>query len=449
MARLPDEVVGNALTSQTSWSVLTDLVDVGSRMAGQAGEATGATIVRDAFERYGLSDVHISGFEIDGWWRGEASLAVDEPRERVYGGEHETLALPGSPAGTVEGPLVDVGTGTAEEFESTDLDGGIAMASSKSPDDHDRWIHRMEKYVCAAEAGADAFVFRNHVEGCLPPTGEVGYHNRPGPIPAIGVSKEVGDRLVRACEDATVTATVDVDARSESTTSRNVSAAVGPDTEESVLVTAHVDAHDIAEGANDNGAGSALVTEVGRLLDQASEELDTRVQLVTFGSEEIGLWGAYHWAETHDLSAVKAVLNLDGAGASRTLGVNANGFEDLEAAIQATTDRLDVPVSIGSTISPHGDQWAFVQEGVPAAMCYAVSDSSGRGYGHTHADTLDKLDSRDIRALAIQVAEAVLEVADADREIESKARTTIREEIDEGYERELRRGGRWPYEDES
>jgi aminopeptidase YwaD len=283
------------------------------------------------------------------------------------------------------------------------------------------------------------------VEGCLPPTGEVGYHNRPGPIPAVGVSKEVGDRLVRACEENEVTARVAVEARSEPTTSRNVSAAVGPDTDDSVLLTAHVDAHDIAEGANDNGAGSALVTEVGRLLAAAADQLDTRVRLVTFGSEEIGLWGAYHWAETHDLSDVKAVLNLDGAGGSRNLGVNANGFDDLEAAIETAADRLDVPLASGSTISPHGDQWAFVQEGVPAAMCYAVSDSSGRGYGHTHADTLDKLDSRDLRALAIQVAEAVIEVADADRKIEAKSRAVVREEIDEGYEQELRRGGRWPY----
>lgn len=445
MARLPNHVIGAAQTSRAAWDVLSDLVDIGSRMAGQDGEAQGADVIGDTFRRHGLDSISVSEFPIDGWWRDRSTVTVDTPRERTFDSQHEVLSLPGSPSATVEGRLVDVGTGTPAEFDDTNLENAIAMASSRSPEDHERWIHRMEKYVCAAEAGAVAFVFRNHVEGCLPPTGEVGYHNRPGPIPAVGVSKEVGERLLRSTEERAVSATLTVASRSDSTTSRNVEARVGPETDETVLVTAHIDAHDIAEGANDNGAGSALVTEVGRLLSMERSLLDTEVRLITFGSEEIGLWGAYHWTNSHDLSDVKAVLNLDGAGGGRTLGVNANGFSDLEAAITDAADRLDVPLEDGSTISPHGDQWAFVQEGVPSAMCYAHSDSAGRGYGHTHADTLDKLDPRDLRALAIVITEAVVEVADSDREIDRKSRSDIREQIDEGYERELKRGGRWPY----
>lgn len=446
MARLPDAVVGNAHTNSQSWDVLTDLVDVGSRMAGQDGEATGAQIVADAFESAGLDDVSIDEFPIAGWWRGDSSMTIDTPRERTYTAEHEILALPGTPDGTARGRLIDVGPGRPEDFEDRDLEGAVVMASSRTPDEYDRWLHRMEKYVCAAEAGADAFLFRNHVEGCLPPTGEVGYHERPGPIPAVGVSKELGARLERTCNTDTPEVTLTVDCRSAETSSRNVVGSIGPDTEETVLVTAHVDAHDIAEGATDNGAGSALVTEVGRLLAQVPKKLDTNVRLITFGAEEIGLWGAYHWADTHDLSAVKAVLNIDGAGGSGTLGINANGFDDLRDAVETAGENLEAPIQGGSTISPHGDQWAFVQEGVPAAMCYAASETSGRGYGHTHADTLEKLDSRELRSLAVLIAEAVCEVAATDRTIERKDRETIREEIDTGYERELKRGGRWPYE---
>lgn len=54
-----------------------------------------------------------------------------------------------------------------------------------------------------------------------------------------------------------------------------MSGELGPDTNEAVLLTAHVDAHDIAPGANDNGAGAVLVVEVARLLTQIEEELDT------------------------------------------------------------------------------------------------------------------------------------------------------------------------------
>ena len=67
--------------------------------------------------------------------------------------------------------------------------------------------------------------------------------------------------------------------------------------------------------------------------------------------------------------------------------------------------------------------------------------------GHTHADTLDKLVSRDVRDVAVQVAEAVARFAAEEVETPSRTRAETREAIDEGYERELRKGGRWPYDD--
>ncbi|WP_135824031.1 M28 family peptidase [Halorussus ruber] len=450
MSRLPNAVVGDAYTSQFAWETLEELVEVGNRMAGQEGERVGAEVIAEAFEEAGLREVEIDEFEIPGWWRGSSELELADPHPRRYDASHEVIALPGTPAGDAEGEVVDVGYGTPEEFEDADVEGKIAMASSETPESHGRWIHRMEKYVAAAEAGAEGFIFRNHVEGCLPPTGEIGYHNRPGPIPAVGVSAEVGARLARYCADDEARATLSVECRNEETSSRNVEAVVGPaEADSEVLVTAHVDAHDISEGANDNGAGSVLVAEVGRLLAQVEDDLDTRVRLVTFGSEEIGLWGAYHWAESNDLDSVKAVVNVDGAGNSRNLGVMANQFDALAAVFADVTDDLGAPLSRRDTISPHGDQWAFVQEGVPAVMAYTESEGSGRGWGHTHADTLDKLDVRDLRAVAITLTESVLEVADDGREIPHKSREEIRDTIDEGYVQELKRGGRWPYEEGS
>ena len=444
--RLPEGVVGDAQTSGFGWETLTELVDVGSRMAGQEGERRGAEVVRDAFETAGVDDPRIEEFDVPGWWRGGSSLVTHSPHERVHDGQQDVLALPGCPSGEATGPVVDVGDGTYDEFErrSADLDGAVVLASSDTPEEHDRWIHRMEKYANAAEYGATAFVFRNHVEGSLPPTGEVGYHQRPGPIPAVGVSREVGSRLARYAE-AGCEATVSVDCRNAPATSRNVVADVGPDTDRAVWLTAHVDAHDVSDGANDNGAGAALVAEVGRLLTRV--DLDARVRLVTFGAEEIGLWGAHHAAETADLADVKCVVNLDGACSSRSLRVGTNGFESMGEVFAAAADALDAPLTRGNAVSPHGDQWAFVQEGVPATMTSTVSEGSGRGWGHTHADTLDKLDPRDLRDVATLVAEAVARFADESVDTPHRSREAVRDRIDDGYEQELRTGGRWPYGD--
>ena len=460
MTALPDRVVGDARTSDFGWDLLTDLTDIGNRMAGSVGERRGAERVVAAFDEVGLRNAGLDEFEIPGWWRGDSAIDLAGPVERRHEGSHEVIALPGTPSGDVSAPLVDVGDGTDEAFEaaSDELDGAIAMASSRTPDAHDRWIHRMEKYVTAAEHGAVGFVFRNHIEGALPPTGEIGYHNRPGPIPAVGVSKEVGERLVRLAGgdgegDDPVELSIEVDCRNEPTTSVNAVAEVGPDTDEAVFLTAHVDAHDVSDGANDNGAGSAIVAEVGRLLATVEDDLDTRVRLVTFGAEEIGLWGAYHAAETTPRDEIACVINLDGACNSRDLRVGTNGFDGMGAVFEAVAEAFDAPLATGETISPHGDQWAFVQEGIPAVMASTSSDQSGRGWGHTHADTLDKLDPRDLREVATLVAAATYRFATdgggaaGGTEVTHRSRSAIRESIADGYVTELKTGGRWPYDE--
>jgi Zn-dependent M28 family amino/carboxypeptidase len=442
MPRLPAPVVGDAFTSEHAWRTLTDLVEVGNRMAGQEGEREGSAVVEAAFEAAGLREVGTETFDIPGWWRGSSSLSVDGRGE--WSADHHVVALPGTPAGEVEAPIVDLGHGMPAEI-GDEVEGCVTMARSDVAEG-DRWVHRMEKYASAAEHGAVGFVFRNHVPGNLPPTGEVGYHDRPGPIPAVGVSKELGARLARYAEDDAAVG-LSVDCRNAPASSVNTHAVVGPDTETEVLVTAHVDAHDIAEGAEDNGVGSALLPEIGRLLRAVEDDLDTKTRFVAFGSEEIGLYGAYHHAETHQ-GPIKAVMNVDGAGSSRDPRVRTHGFEGLEEPFAAAADRFDAPLVANEDVVPHADSWAFVERGIPAVTIGSVREGKGRGWGHTHADTLDKLDPRDLRALAALYAESVLELADAGREFPHRDPAEIRDALTDGYVRELKVGGRWHFEDD-
>jgi aminopeptidase YwaD len=424
MPGLTDAVVGNAYRSSIAWETLESLVDVGNRMAGQDGEAAAADVVAGAFETAGLRDISRDSFEIPGWWRGSTTLTLPD-HDQEYADPHQLFALPGTPAGEERADIVDVGHGTPEEFEDADLDGKIALASSKTPDEYDRWIHRREKYQAAADAGAVAFLFRNHVEGCLPPTGGVHEGDTPGPIPAAGVSRELGHRLVRYCERETVQAEVAIDCRNETATSQNVSGHVGPDTDEKILVTAHYDAHDIAEGASDNGSGSALVAEVGRLLTALAEGLDIGVECVTFGAEEVGLRGSTHMAETRDLDQIKAVVNLDGIGGSRSLKVSTHEFDGLADTFEAVSEEFSTPIEISDDIVPHSDHWPFVHEGVPGLMAMSQSDDDGRGWGHTHADTLDKLDRRDFRDLAVLLTAGVARLATDEWPVEAVDTDTI------------------------
>src|SRR6056297_499580 len=207
--------IGDTFTSDTGWTHLERLVDVRNRMAGSDGEREAAEATRDALAEH-ADDAWLDDFPIQGWTRGDSG--VETPA-----GVEDCIALPRSPSGDANGDFVDLGHGLPEDFEATDLDGKVVMVASDVPDWYDRYLHRREKYYHAVEAGAAGFVYRNHVEGCLPPTGRVGTPEDPiGDIPALGISSEVGARLARRFDGDEVTVTVEADIHDA--TSQNVHA---------------------------------------------------------------------------------------------------------------------------------------------------------------------------------------------------------------------------------
>jgi Zn-dependent M28 family amino/carboxypeptidase len=430
--------IAEAFTSDVGTSLHEELVNVGNRMGGSEGERRGAEATRDALAEAGARDAHLEEFDVQGWTRGTSSVAAGDET-------FDAIALPRSPPGEVEAELIDLGYGLPEDFEAADVEGKIVVADTNVPDWFDRFVHRTEKYYRAVDGGAVGFVFRNHVEGCLPPTGSVGMEDEPiGDVPAVGMSKEAGARLSRLFEGEQVTVSVDCDVHDA--TSQNVHAVLGPDTEEEILVTSHVDGHDIAEGALDNGAGTAIVVQTARALAEREDELDVKVRFVAFGSEEVGLDGSKHFAETRDLDRIRAVLNNDGSGRARDLRIVTHHFDELGAAARRVADRLDNPIDVVPRLGPHSDHWPFVQRGVPGAQIRSVTGSRGRGWGHTHADTYDKVDPRDVRTHAILVADMAADLAREGVEIPRKDEREIAEKLEaEDIAEGMKIIGDWPY----
>jgi len=436
--------IGDTFTSDVGWNHLEALVDVGDRMAGSAGEREGLELTRDALAEAGARDARIEPFDIQGWERGDSEIRQATNESTVASGHNACIALPRSPAGEATGEFVDLGYGVPGDFD-TDLEEKIVMVSSDTPDSVDRFVHRREKYYHAVEAGAAAFVFANHVEGTLPPTGSVGTDAAPvGDIPAVGVSKEIGARLARRYEGEELT--VAVDCETPDATSGNAVAELGPDTDAFLVVSSHVDAHDIAEGAMDNGAGTATIVEVARALAAREDELDTRVRLVGFGAEEVGLVGSSRVADGVDPERVKAVVNVDSNVFGRTLRLDHHGFDALEAAGERVSDRFDHPIALGGELVPHSDHWPFVQRGIPGYMVSGETEGRGRGWGHTGADTLDKLEPRTLREQAILLTELVVELADDSVTTTRKSDDELASTLDaEGKATGMKITGDWPF----
>ena len=447
------EALGATWQDDRPWEFITQLTSIGDRLAGRPGEARAAELVAETFEAAGVRDVTTETFEITTWDRGDASLQLTAPVERTF----ETIALPYSPGDAVSGPLVDVGYGTPEEVESADLEGAIAVASTTTPSGQ-RFVHRMEKFGMAYDAGAVAFVFVNHVEGQLPPTGSLRF-DAEAEMPGIGVSAETGDWLreyARRAPGAETPkrpggrigggeATVTVDAASGRGQSRNVHGVLGPDTDEEIVVMGHHDAHDVAEGALDNGCGIGTVATIARLLAAVEDDLECRVRVAGVGSEELGLMGSAALARELDLDRVRAVVNADGAGRERDLVAQTQTSETLATIVESIASETGHPIHVNPDPHPYSDHWSFLCEGVPGVQLQSQATGGGergRGWGHTQADTRDKVDPRILREHAMLGALLTLEMTrnDFDRVDSEDLREAM---LEQDFEPGMRAANLW------
>ena len=434
-----DAALGATWRDDAPYRFLRALCELDDRMAGHDGEARAVGLVADAFRDAGVRDVARESFPLTVWTRGETTLRVTDPVERTF----EGVALPYSPSGSVTGPLVDVGYGTHEEIERADLDGAIALARTDSPDD-DRFVHRMESFGHAIDAGAEAFLFRNHVDGQLPPTGSLRF-DEPASAPGVGVSKESGAWLAEyADRDGRVA--LDVKASTTDGESEYVHGVLGPvDADREVVVVAHVDAHDVAEGALDNGCGIAVVVALARTLGRLddADALDARVRVAGLGAEEVGLRGGYALADALDLDDVHAVVNVDGAGRHRDLVAMTHGSDDLETVVDAVASDVDRPVQVDADPHPWSDHWPFLRERVPAVQLHSDSGEPGRGWGHTAADTFDKTDSRIVRehAMLATLLVRVIARSDVGRVDEASLEAAM---VDQDFDAGMAAAGIWP-----
>jgi Zn-dependent M28 family amino/carboxypeptidase len=433
--------IGRSYISDIGQSVLRDLAELGDRPGASGNERRGHECLAERLKAVDVHDLSFHEFEMTKWERGNAGVQTSTPTDR----EFDCIALPGSPAGEVEAEIIHLEYGLPKDFENADLDGKIVVARSDVPEHHDRWMHRREKYFLAYEGGAEGFIYQNHIPGCLPPTGSLGGSmDVMGPIPAVGISKEIGERLALYANEGSVHGSVSVDVSVSDGSSQNVVGTLGPDTNETVVIGAHVDGHDISEGALDNASGVAVLCEVARALADREEDLQRQVTLIGFGAEELGLVGSQQYAETHDLSDVLGIVNCDGAGRARDIIAKTCGFPAMQDVVKGVTSDLGHPVRVVPGVNTHSDHWPFVQRGIPGVQMKSET-GEGRGFGHTYADTLDKTDVRAIRDHGIVIAILIKRLTERDY-IPRRDSESIADELREkGFEEPMRTAGDWPY----
>ncbi len=423
------QIAGEAWTSDRTYQNLLRLCDdFGHRFGGSDSEHRAAVYIEDRMKDYGLQNVEQHRFPMYSWTRGTCLLAMTAPIERSF----SAISMPYTNSGNFEGDVVDVGEGEADDFARLGdrVKGKIVLTDAETNRPGESKSHRTDKYQRAVEAGAIACIFLNQNPGMLHISGAL-YARHPGgesvvdheaAIPGIGISYEAGSAIRRLAQRGTPRVRIRVENSTFISHSANVVGEIpgGELADEVILLGGHYDGHDISQGASDNAAGAVVAMEVGRLLAPFAGQLKRTVRIACFGCEEIGLLGSWHnagsYADGKNGKTLRLMVNLDGAG--RGQGGQEILTATADSALASYFDRLvdehNVKLDTRSSLSVHSDHFPYFMAGFPSVGLSsrdATAGMIGRGYGHTEADTVDKVNLRGLQSASMVVATVAAAVA--------------------------------------
>lgn len=415
---LDQKVVGDIYTSTETMDNLSVLCDdFGSRFGGTEGERLAAAFIQEKLSEYGLKNVHLELIEYLGWTRGETLLEIISPIHKTI----PCITLPYSPPVEMEGEIIDLGDGAPDDFDlrAEEIKGKIVMTTSVfNPKNIKRWVHRKEKFGRSMLAGASGFIFVNHYPGFGPATGGVGHKGQAALIPGISISKEDGAFIQRlAKRKGAVEIRLTTTDKLSPTTSWNIVGDLPGDRfpEEIVMLGSHYDGHDISQGASDPASGVVAVMEAARILAKYASPLPRTIRFVLWGVEEIGLLGSRAYAEKHadKLKNIRFYLNMDGAGGVIPKDIVLHEWPELQSSFEGYRDEMALDFAIGQSFHTASDHYPLLLAGVSTGGIEAVRQNrSGRGYGHTKYDTVDKLTLTGLRDAASLATRLALRITD-------------------------------------
>jgi len=319
-------------------SHLTD--NIGPRLTGSPGMLEANNWTKDKLTEWGLKNAHLEGFEFGpGWTMDRIEVFMTTPRKT------QLYAMPISwhpgTDGALEGEVIHAPLSSKKDFKEWEgkLKGKIVMVDKvpkqsetsnkvfRRRDDAslentekfnvptggaggiDGWVkyksffYEREQFL--AKEGAIAMVRRSprkamlieasayqHLEGKLPT------------IPAISMAYEHYTRAVRLLKDKQpVSFSIDVDVtfhtddmKSYSTIAEIPGKGRRP---EIVMAGAHLDSWFVADGAVDNGAGTAVVMEAVRILKAIGIKPKRTIRVGLWGGEEQGYYGSQQYVMDH------------------------------------------------------------------------------------------------------------------------------------------------------
>jgi Zn-dependent M28 family amino/carboxypeptidase len=152
------------------------------------------------------------------------------------------------------------------------------------------------------------------------------------------------------------------------------------------------------------------------------------IRFIGFACEEIGVTGSTCYVDLHqdEMKDVAIMVNLELGGLANKEGTQHPAFTvfqppKLKDFLSDFADEINYPLTVSEGTSAASDHWPFYMQGVPTIYMHAETSPQrlivGRGWGHTTADTMDKVDHRNLQEGAMVAARLLLRLANQEEKL--------------------------------
>jgi hypothetical protein len=406
--KLDPRLAGLIAADQGLWRDFNDICDCGGRLAGTASEKKAFALLR---ERVRAASPANSGRSIpvpyNGWRARRATLRLADGTMAAC---HPLVRTIATPASGLTAEVVDLGRGTPEEFaeHAGEIAGRIVLVR------HELMfaagtIHRRRKYDMAREKGAVGFLIAGPLAGHVV-AGSSGRDSGPG-LAALGIAPETAAKLARR-PDGWPRATLTIETDEAPAETETLVYDYPGTSDEWVVLSAHVDGHDLAESAMDNGTGLAAVLAVTRALAPEVAKWRRGLRVMFFSVEEWALTGSaqyVHALSVPERTKIALNVNLDSVAGSPNLAALSSGFAGVEPFLLQVAAANGQSLRTVRPLMTNSDHANFAAGGIPAIRLVAGFDDAGAHLRVvlTPADTRDKVAQSELRQAALLTAALV------------------------------------------
>ena len=415
------KIIGAALTSDRAYERLAHLTDhIGNRLSGSQNLERAIEWAITEMKRDGLDKVRAEKVMVPHWVRGEESLEMLAPVPRQL----QMLGLGnsvGTPAEGITAEAVVVRSFAELDRLGEQVRGKIVVYNAPYVNYGATVQYRLQGASRAARYGAVAALVRSitPVSMQTPHTGAMNYDPNQPKIPVAAVTIEVAEFLQRMNDRGDhprLRLKMDAKFLPDAESANVIAELKGSEKpDEVVLISGHFDSWDVGQGAHDDGGGCIVAWETVRLLKELGLKPRRTIRVVLWTNEENGLRGGNAYRDAHRAELAKHVLAIEsdsgvfrpegfGLASTAPLQVRANMIEIAKLLSGIGADQIAEDGG-GADIGP------MMREGVVGASL-DVADAHYFDTHHTPADTLDKVNPRELALCVATMAVMAYVVAD-------------------------------------